>query len=75
MGHSCIQPVTAPPPRGVMVQHAGRRGDDVGGVGPSLRGGVEHAAPGRRAAHARDVALQVAFERQILKPIFSLDRL
>jgi hypothetical protein len=28
-----------------------------------------------RALGARDVALQVAFERQTLKPVFSLDRL
>jgi hypothetical protein len=30
---------------------------------------------GEGEAHPRGVALQVAFERQILKPVFSLDRL
>jgi hypothetical protein len=40
--------------------------DDVGGESAEVRD---------RANHRRDVALQVAFERQTLKPAFSLDRL
>jgi hypothetical protein len=36
--------------------------------------GAAAVAAARRAA-SRDVALQVAFERQTLKPVFSLDRL
>jgi hypothetical protein len=38
-------------------------------------GGGEARAKGPKVSSFRDVALQVAFERQTLKPVFSFDRL
>jgi hypothetical protein len=48
-----------------------------GGVGGSvrLRGGRGRGLRRMRRLRARSVALQVAFERQTLKPVISLDRL
>jgi hypothetical protein len=42
---------------------------------PPRHGRRGHAQHGRHVHPARVVALQVAFERQTLKPVFPIDRL
>ena len=54
----------------------GRGGGADGGGGRFTRGDEnQHPRRYRLSQRLRGVALQVAFERQTLKPVFSLDRL
>jgi hypothetical protein len=72
-------------PRRYLAHHQRRAHDGsarvppTAGAGAGRGGGVSssgaHRAPGELPRRRRDVALQVAFERQTLKPVFSLDRL